>query len=209
MKNESIIEESLNEKRNMRVRTASECEEDPDRGTHGQPLRSRRSVVDEAKERRALSRTLETQQRERMVERTFVLTPSTLHSVSRLNGAGEARATWIRAAIGKELESDARLEGKPRIRYGDAIFERSDELPRGRPGTHGEGPGEKLRIRLPIEMTDALDRIAERDTVSESVIVQKAIECESSRVRNAMKSTLTALNNGCVISDSRVTITMV
>ena len=187
---------------------ASESSEDPDRGSHGQPLRPRRSVVDEARERRALSRTLETQQRERMIERTFVLTPFTLHFVSCLNGVGEARATWIRAAIVKELESDARLKGKPRIRY-SAIFERSDELPRGRPGTHGEGPGEKLRIRLPIEITSALDCIAERDTVSESVIVQKAIECESSRVRNAMKSTLTALNNGCVISESRDTIAIV
>lgn len=176
---------------------------DPDRDSHGKLIRPRRSKVDKAKENCVLSRKLETEQRARMVERTFVLIPSTRNFVENFTGGGEARATWVRTAIGNEIASDARLKGKSRVGY-RFEFDGIAELSRGRPGTHGEGRSKKLPIRLPKEMMDTLALIAKRDKVSVSVIVQKAIDVEHSRIRNMMNSTLSALSKGTVFAPSYV-----
>ena len=164
---------------------------DPERGDHGQPLRPQRGVHHDAKERRAIA--LDMRQRGRMIEKTFAIIPATVRFVEAYTGGGEARATCVRVAIAKEIAFDTELEGKIRIGYN---FCGVAELPRGRPGTHGEGRSAKLRVRLPIEMSAALDRIVERDGVSVSLIVQKAIDAENARIRVMMVATMRAITGG-------------
>ena len=182
---------SVNENTILSGTSTSGWASDPERGDHGQPLRPQRGVHHDAKERRAIA--LDMRQRGRMIERTFASIPATVRFVEAYTGGGEARATWIRLAIAREIGFDTELEGKIRIRYD---FYGIAKFPRGRPGTHGEGRSAKLRVRLPIEMSAALDRIVERDCVSVSVILQKAIDAEHARVRITMVATMRAITGG-------------
>ena len=122
-----------------------------------------------------------------MVTRTFSIMPITAIFIENHTSGGEAGATWVRSAIAKELAYDASREGNLRIGYAPQIHGLVTDRPRGRPGTHGEGRCEKYRVRLPIGTASHLDRIAKRDGVSTSVIVQRAIDAEHSRVRNAKR----------------------
>ena len=177
---------NVHDNRILSITSSSEWASDPDRGDRGQPLGPQRGFRHDAKERRAASRDHEEQKRERMVTRTFSIMPLTVIFIENQTGGGEAGATWVRSAIAKELAFDANREGKLRIGYATQFDDIADERPRGRPSLHGEGRCEKHRVRLPIGAANDLDCIAKRDGVSQSTIVQKALDAECARTRNAV-----------------------
>jgi predicted transcriptional regulator len=130
----------------------------------------------------------------RMIEKTFTIRADTSAFVRSY--ASQSLSAWLRNAIAEEIDSTKALPGW----YASTD---SRERPRGRPELHGEGRGEKIRVRLSEGVVEQLEGIAKRDAVSTSVIVQHALEKAQARVNFQLTVTLRAIVERSAFANAR------